>query len=553
MERLSRSVCNCHPLVLAGWVQGTIGLRTAVVDNGNDGSRLSSVILDCACHCALLAVGRLMSLAEQTSFGPGALTLIALYLASMVAVGWLGRMRRHSDTMADFYLASRTFGVGVLFLTLYATQYSGNTLFGYTGVTYRIGLEWTVSVLFMFSIVVGYLLFAPRLVELSRRYQFITPGDFITHRFKSPVLTVLCTLLMVYALCNYTLAQLKAIGVAVEGITNGAVPGAYGIIGLAAIMVVYETLGGMRSVAWTDLIQGTILLVGFVVLLCFIPGLAGGLTAVVELISQEQPAKVQVPPLKSCVTWVSYTILVGGGAAIYPQAIQRLYASRSTRALKRSLTIMAFMPLGNTLIALICGLTAIVLFPELPKATSDQVLGRLCAVLMSQSEFGYWIVVIISAAILAALMSTADSALLSISSMITKDIYQVHIRPDCSQAEYTRVGKISSWVLISILVLIAIGTDKSLVRLLELKFEMLIQISPLFFLGLYWRRLDSTTTTVGLVCGLAIAMTLTFTGHGRIMGIHAGVVGLAMNLLICTVGAGWNRYVIAPSMERHYA
>ena len=65
-------------------------------------------------------------------------------------------------------------------------------------------------------------------------------------------------------------------GVAVEGITNGAVPAAYGIIGLAVIMVVYETLGGMRSVAWTDVMQGSVLLLGFGILVFLIPQKLGG-------------------------------------------------------------------------------------------------------------------------------------------------------------------------------------------------------------------------------------------------------------------------------------
>ena len=130
-------------------------------------------------------------------FGPGALIAISLYLVSMIGVGYYARKRRQSNSMADFYLAGRSLGLGVLFLTLYATQYSGNTLFGYTGKTYRIGFEWTASVLFMLSIIPGYLLFAPRLVALARREGFITPGDYISHRFGSRALTLLSTVLMI--------------------------------------------------------------------------------------------------------------------------------------------------------------------------------------------------------------------------------------------------------------------------------------------------------------------------------------------------------------------
>ncbi|MDA0337992.1 MAG: sodium:solute symporter family protein, partial [bacterium] len=350
-------------------------------------------------------------------FGPGALALIGLYLVSMIGVGWLGRVRRQSDSMVDFYLAGRSMGFAVLLLTLYATQYSGNTMFGYTGKSYRIGFEWTVSVLFMFSIIVGYLLFAPRLVAIARKADFITPGDYIRHRFRSPVLTLLATVLMIYALGNYTLAQLKAMGAAVEGITDGGVPSEYGIIGLAAIMVIYETLGGMRSVAWTDVIQGIVLLTGFTILLFVIPGLGGGMTHIVETLSISEPAMVAAPSLEVCNSWISFVVLLGCGAAIYPQAIQRLYASKNVRGLKRSLAVMAFLPLTTTLIALFCGLTARVVLPGIEGVETDQVLARLCALIMQQSEMGYWFVVVVFAAALAALMSTADSALLSISSM----------------------------------------------------------------------------------------------------------------------------------------
>ena len=187
-------------------------------------------------------------------FGWDALVTIVLYLFSMIFIGWLARRKRRNNNLTDFYLAGRSLGVVALFLSLYATQYSGNTLFGYTGTAYRIGFGWTVSLLFMFSVIVGYLLFAPRLIILARSYNFITPGDYIAYRFRSPSLTLVTTLLMIYVLANYTLAQLKAMGAAVQGITQGSVPAAYGIVMLAIIMVIYETLGGMRSVAWTDVI-----------------------------------------------------------------------------------------------------------------------------------------------------------------------------------------------------------------------------------------------------------------------------------------------------------
>ena len=85
--------------------------------------------------------------ADPPAFGPGALAAVAIYLLSMIGIGWWGRRQRRGHSLADFYLAGRSLGFAVLFLTLYATQYSGNTLFGYPGKSYRIGFDWTVSLL----------------------------------------------------------------------------------------------------------------------------------------------------------------------------------------------------------------------------------------------------------------------------------------------------------------------------------------------------------------------------------------------------------------------
>jgi Na+/proline symporter len=306
---------------------------------------------------------------------------------------------------------------------------------------------------------------------------------------------------------------------------------------LAVIMVVYETLGGMRSVAWTDVIQGVVLLLGFGILAFLIPiKLGGGLENVVAKLSVMDPPKVEAPNWQGANKWISYVFLLGCGAAIYPQAIQRLYSSRSVKVLKRSLAIMAFMPLTTTLVALICGLTAAVVLPDLSKGESDQVLARLCALVMSESMLGYWLVVAVFAAALAALMSTADSALLSISSMLTKDIYLPYFRPAASEAELTKFGKISSWAIVVLLVVVAIGTEATLVRLLELKFEVLIQVVPCFFMGLYWKRLTAGIALTGMVCGLVVALGLTVAGKPLVWGFHAGVLGLFLNAAVCGIG-----------------
>ena len=114
------------------------------------------------------------------------------------------------------------------------------------------------------SIVAAYLVYAPKFHRLSRQHGYITIGDYIQQRFGSTTLTALSTVIFIVVLGNYILSNLKAIGYIVEVSTGGYVTFVQGVIVLSIIMLIYETLGGLRSVAWTDAIQGVLLLAGCV-------------------------------------------------------------------------------------------------------------------------------------------------------------------------------------------------------------------------------------------------------------------------------------------------
>ncbi|MCO6455091.1 MAG: sodium:solute symporter family protein [Pirellulaceae bacterium] len=473
------------------------------------------------------------------------MSFIGLYLLSLLAVGYFGYRARRENTLKDFYLGGQGVGVVVLLLTLYATQYSGNTLFGFSGETYRSGFSWAVSIHFMTAIVVVYLLFAPQLHALSRQHQFITPSDYIHHRFGSPLLSLCASVLMVVAIANYLLAQLMAMGSALEGLTTAAPWQAYtwGVIVLALVIVIYETLGGFRAVAWTDAIQGSVLLAGFGILLFMVFREFGTLGDATRQLAADDP-QILAPPTGDAVRrWFSYVLLVGIGGALYPQAIQRVYCARSATALRRSLAIMAFLPLTTTLVALIVGIMGRAHVGDLVVDgidRSDTILTVICRHIQESSTLGRWLVVVLFAGILAAIMSTADSVLLSISSMLTKDIYARHLRPSAAESELTRLGKLCSWVLIVVLVTLAIvlrGTK--LVDLLDRKFDLLAQLGPAFILGINWPRMRAGPTLAGLLVGVAIALGMVIAGYSRLWGIHPGLFGLAANLLIVVVGSLW--------------
>ena len=474
-------------------------------------------------------------------FGAAELAVIGGYIALLLVLGWYGKKARRENTLRDFYLAGGSMGFVVLLLTLYATQYSGNTFLAFTGKSYRVGFSWTMSVHFMTAIVVFYLVFAPRLYVLAKQKGFITPTDYLQDRFGNPGLNVVATVIMIAAISNYLMAQLMVMGHVLVGLTNIAPEKAFplGVIMLALIILIYETMGGLRAVAWTDVMQGGILTVAFVILLWLIFDKYGSLETATGILlagDKSELAKVLPPDAEKFRQWFSYILVIGVGGALYPQAIQRIYAAKSSTTLRRSLAVMAFLPLTTALVALLVGVVGVAHLPGLENADADRILPLLCRQIQEHSLLGHWLVVVLFAGILAAVMSTADSVLL------TTDLYGPYCRPDANESDLTRIGKVFSWGLIAVLAALAIYLNTlpgkpTLIKLLDMKFDMLIQLAPAFMVGIHWTKMRPRPTLIGMIVGLAIALGLAATGYGKIAGFHAGLYGLAVNLLIAVLGS----------------
>ena len=460
---------------------------------------------------------------------------VCIYLLILIAVGYLTHRHNHHADLDDFYLAGRNLGGFVLLLTLYATQYSGNTLLGYPGEAFQLGFAWVMSVGFMMAIIVVYLLFAPQLQRIAKQKHFITPGDWITYRFNSPSLTLVANVLLVAAISNYLLAQLMAMGHVTEGLSGGSIPYWVGVLLLTFVVIIYETVGGMRAVAWTDCVQGLMLLVGLIGLLIAVGPTPDHLANLTNEIARTSPEKVVVPSWEISRNWFSTIILIGFSGAVYPHAIQRIYAARSARSLKRAFSVMVFLPLVTTGVMFLVGILAI---GELSDGGDpDQVMPTLLTMWAGQSTLLFGLSVLVITAIVAAVMSTADSVLLSLSSILAKDIIGTTLLRGASQERLTRTGKILSWIIVSILVGIALSPRVTLWGLTEIKMEILAQVAPLFVLGVTWSRLTTSAAFVGMLAGCATYSGLLLTSNPEPWNIHAGVVALGVNLTCCVVGS----------------
>ena len=467
----------------------------------------------------------------NVSLALGAGVAVGIYLAMLVGVGYATRRRSAGGGLGEFYLAGRNLGGFVLLLTLYATQYSGNTLLGYPGEAFRLGYAWVMSVGFMMAIIVVYLVFAPRLQAVARRHAFVTPGDWIAHRFGSAPLTLLANVLLVVAISNYLLAQLMAMGHVTEGLSGGAVPYWVGVVLLTLVVIVYETVGGMRAVAWTDCVQGIMLLVGLAGLLLAVVPTPAHLAELTAAVAAVDPEKVAVPGWDVSRNWFSTILLIGFSGAVYPHAIQRIYAARDAATLKRAFSVMVFLPLATTGVMFMVGILAI---GELPAGgAADQVMPALLTAWSTRSALLFGLCVMVITAVVAAVMSTADSVLLSLSSILAKDIVGATLLRGASEERLTRAGKRLSWAVVAVLVVIALSPRVTLWGLTEIKMEILAQVAPLFVLGVTWRRLTTPAALSGMLAGCATYAGLLLAGRPEVWDIHAGIVALGVNVAVC--------------------
>ncbi|WP_080873624.1 sodium:solute symporter family protein [Oceanobacillus timonensis] len=466
--------------------------------------------------------------------GTSGIIIMLFYGFLMLFIGFITYWRNRGlhQSNKEFYLGGGNLSVFVLFFTFFATQYSGNTVVGYAPTAYRMGFLWMQSITFFILIVVGYLMFAPRLYTLSKKHQFITPSDYIDKRFKSKAVTLLASLLMLYGLGNFLLEQIIAIGHGVSGLTGGTIPYQAAVVFFVTIMIIYGWLGGMRSVAYTDTMQGIALLFGVAILLIGSMVYFGGLPSATEYAATISPEKLGVPDSSGILSWYSMLVLVMIGAAIYPHAIQRIFAAKSEKSLKKSLSWMAWMPFVTSGFVFIIGIIGIQAFPGLSEGDSEQLVGMMANHIAMQHPFFYWAMVLLFGGIVAAIISTADSVLLTFSSVISKDIYGRYINKNASDKKQILVGKLTGVAIVIILLLIAWYPPATLYRIFILKFELLIQIAPAFLLGLYWKQLHRYALFTGMLVGTIIASVMAMTGL-QPLGIASGLWGLAVNFILC--------------------
>lgn len=461
---------------------------------------------------------------------------IAVYFVLASVTAWLSR-RGHEPTMAGYFLGNRQMGGVVSALSYSATTYSAFMLIGLAGLTYTGGVGALGFELLYLCGVTLVLIFGPRFWVAGKRWGFVTPSEMIGHRYDSRPLAVTVVVASCVFLIPYSAVQLAGVGYLLQGITDGAITFTAGTVLATSLAVLFALVAGLRSVAWTDSLQAVVMVVSASAVVVLVIHRLGGLGTFFDSVSEARPGMLAVPGTGffTLSTFIGLTLPWMFFSISNPQVSQRLFTPRSLRDMRRMLLGFMVFGLVYTLVAVSWGFAAVIEFPAL--ATGDLATPRLLSSDLVPTVLG----IVVMVGILAAAVSTIDSILLTLSSMVTRDISSAR----AGDARQLLLGKLVIPV-IAVLAYFFAQLQLDLIAVLSVASSAgLLVMVPTIVGTFFWSRGTAAGAMAGILVGGATVLGLELTATS-LLGQGSGVWGL---LISTTLFVGVS-LATAPAKER---
>lgn len=456
------------------------------------------------------------------------LLAVALYCAVLLVIGWFASKKMRD--IRDYYAGGKRLGFINVAFSSRATGESAWLLLGLTGTGFAFGVMGFWIVLGeVLGVAVAWLFMARRFKRLTDRYDSVTVPDYLESRFRdsSHLLRLLAAGALVIFVPIYAGSQVFATGQAFNSFLswNHFLGATVGFL----VVLFYITKGGFVAVVWSDVFQGTLMLVGLVLLP--IVGLleAGGVTNILDalratdphLLALHGPGPVPegaVEPAPGTGGWTPMAVAtiigfaaIGIGFLGSPQVFVRFISLRSEREISKGAAVAVTWTILATSGAVLVGMVGRGLYEwatiagdpaAVTAGTKENILP-----FMSQELLPAFVAGVFIAMVLSAIMSTIDSLLVVASSAAVRDYWQKTRNPDMSD---TALVKLSERLTLGLaLVAFAIGMGIMLYNREEGVFWAIIfgwsgiaaTFCPVMILSLFWRGLTVRGVALGMISG----------------------------------------------------
>jgi len=461
-------------------------------------------------------------------------TIIILYFFGMLVLGFW--FNRRVKSKKDYFLAKGKLGSGTIGFSYSATQMSGSSYMGGVGTIKMLGYNFVPGAVASAAAPwFTYILLGSRLRKVASKIKAITLADIIGARYYSKYASLTCTIIMLVAFVPLIAAQLKAAGNVFEVLLG--IPYLTGLFIFGGIVIVYTVLGGMYAVAWTDLIQGFIMIVGFAILVPVAVNAAGGFGVMHQKFAEINPQAITFTG-KMSPGWVVSAFLAWGFFQIggSPASITRFLIPDDDQTLRKamvySIVFQSFIYLSATLIAIAGG----VLLPNLEQA--DLTVPILIRQFLPPVLGG-----IIIAAVLGAVMSTVDSVLLLAGSLVVENIYGQFSNREIDGDKGLSIARYVTFAIGLLALLVAIKPPAAILWIVTMAFSLMASAFTFpFLLGLWWPGATRAAGIAGMICGAVSCVIWYVLGYMQyqsfsnwIGGIWPVLFGASVSLLVIVI------------------
>ena len=445
--------------------------------------------------------------------------IIAAYFGVLLLIGALAARRVH--TLSDYYVGGKRLGYWVVAFSARATGESAWLYLGLTGLGALVGLPamWVV-VGEVLGVAGGWFLMARPFKRATDRHDAITIPDYLVSRFAhgpdgerwARILRWMAAVALAGFVTIYVSAQIDATGKAFNSFLEWNYYA--GVLVGFGIVVAYTLSGGYLAIAWSDLVQGLLMLAGLVVLPLAAMASLGGLAATGAALETLDPALLSVwgpggPSLTNLLTLVSYAA-IGLGFLGSPQVFVRFISIRGDREILAGRWVAIVFTVLTDAGAVLAGLfgRALLVGASGDLASTLGADGELVLPVLTRHLFPAVIVGVYIAAVLAATMSTIDSLLVVASSAVTRDVYEKTLAVEIADARVTRLSRQVTLALGLLALAIAlavsvISPDRTIFWYIIFGWSgIAATFCPMMILALAWPRYNAYGALASMVAGI---------------------------------------------------
>jgi Na+/proline symporter len=388
-------------------------------------------------------------------------------------------------------------------------------------------------------LVLAALLFA----RLFYRMNLLTIGDFYKHRYGKAV-EVMTSVAIVLSYLGWTSAQLTALGLVIHVLTGGMVDLNTAILIGAGIVVIYTIFGGMWSVAFTDLFQTVIILIGLTAVAFLVGDMAGGAAKVISQAASDGKLVMFPSDMGAAGWWAMAGAFFAFAFGSIPQqdVFQRMTSAKDEKTAVRGTLIGAFIYFFFAFVPIFIAYSAIVHAPELTKLFASEDAREIQRILpdLVLGKMPLWAQIMFFGALLSAILSTASGALLAPTATFTENVLRP-FTPNMSDRQMLMTLRIILVTFTACALLFALNSKSTMYEMVQNAYNVTLcgAFVPLVA-GAYWKRANTQGAIFSVVAGIGTWLTANTVASdamvpANLVGLFASILGMLLGSLAPSV------------------